>query len=284
MKQKIMAALMAAALLVLAGCGADAAQSGAQSVEIPSSAQSQPQGSSQSQESSPSSQSGEEAPEARLVMQVQEYHSDDTGSDHCQVEIPRLEGSAPGLEEINAAVDALAAEWEEFKVSDQHASGAGMEVDCYPYSNGKWVQAVVRSFHYPNYAHRGDMLSVNYDLENARPVTVDEALVRLGLTRESLSALVAEQDLNTLLGFQQDSQLAFEFAEVQAFRMREDGTAVFFLQVQVMANGLEPYNTLLAYDTRDGSFSFYLEKLVGEENPTPWDPPLAWEDPDADLQ
>lgn len=282
MKQKILAALMAA-LLVLSGCGADAAQSGAQSVEIPSSAQSQPQESSQSQESAPSSQSGEEAPEVRLVMQVQEYHSDDSGSDYCQVEIPRLEGDAPGLEELNAAMDALAAEWEEFKASQQHASGAGMEVDCYPYSNEKWVQAVVRSFHYPNYAHRGEMLSVNYDLENARPVTVGEAQERLGLTRESLSALVAERDLNTLLGFQQDLQLDFQFAEVQAFRMREDGTAVFFLQVQVMAGGLEPYNTLLAYDTRDGSFTYYEDKLVGEESPAPWDPPLAWENPSAGL-
>ena len=279
MKMKRFAALaLAACLAALAGCG------GGETLSSSASSDGSAPASSQAQEGQGASESqGTASQEVGLAMQVLEYHGEDDGYG-CIAEIPRLEGTVPGLDEANAAVDALAAEWEEFKASEEHTGGFLLrQITCYPYSNGKWYQAVVRTITVPTYAYLGEMLSVNYDLENARPVTVGEALERLGLTRESLSALVAERDLNTLLGFQQDLQLDFQFAEVQAFRMREDGTAVFFLQVQVMAGGLEPYNTLLGYDTRDGSFTYYEDKLVGEESPAPWDPPLAWENPSDGL-
>ncbi len=285
MKMKRFAALaLAACLAALAGCGGGETLSSSAVPEGGSAtASSQPQEGKGASESQGSPSGGETASqEVGLVMQVLEYHKEDGGYG-CIAEIPRLEGTVPGLDEANAAVDALAAEWEEFKALEEHTGGFLLrQITCYPYSNGKWYQAVVRTITVPTYAYLGEMLSVNYDIENGRPVTVDEALEGFGLTREGLVEKLAASDLYALT-FPEGLEITLEEAEVQAFRMREDGSGVFFLKARALMGNGDYYTTLLAWDSREDSFSGYREKLVGEENPNPSDPPLAWENPDLEL-
>lgn len=284
MKMKRFAALaLAACLAALAGCGGGETLSSSASSDGSAPASSQAQEGQGASESQGSPSGGETASqEVGLVMQVLEYHKEDGGYG-CIAEIPRLEGTVPGLDEANAAVDALAAEWEEFKASEEHTGGFLLrQITCYPYSNGKWYQAVVRTITVPTYAYLGEMLSVNYDIENGRPVTVDEALEGFGLTREGLVEKLAASDLYALT-FPEGLEITLEEAEVQAFRMREDGSGVFFLKARALMGNGDYYTTLLAWDSREDSFSGYREKLVGEEKPNPGDPPLAWENPDLEL-
>lgn len=216
-----------------------------------------------------------------MVMAVQEYHSQADGCG-CIAEIPRLEGEGPGIPEVNAAAGALQKRWEEFSGSGQqgHGSGPWMEIRTLPYSNGKWVQAVVHFISYPNYAYRGDTLSLNYSLEEGRGVTVEEMMEKLSITPQQLMEKLGQQDLSKVLFYFDYPAPRLLDGKVQAFRAREDGSAVFYLWVELLpGEGMDEDHKVVTYDTRDGSFAEFWGDTPRSflEAPVLSDPPLRWE-------
>lgn len=203
-----------------------------------------------------------------------EYHAGEDGQpDSCAVELPLLK-SCPieGWEDLdltpaNAPLEQLRREWESFRESPEHQGGAWWEVRSYPYSNGEWMQVVVHKAVYPTYADDGSILSANFDRQTGRVVTAGEAMGRFSLTPEGMRDSINGQDPAALAQLPGARVTAREVT-VTAFRGRGDGTAVFYARVLFEVAGNEDYNGLIAYDTREGGFAPFRQKLdQGEEQP-----------------
>lgn len=266
---------LALALVMLAGCRgkeATAPSSGAEGESSSTAAVSQEDGAASS--GGAPAQERWAGPTPGVTFPLLEFHAGEDGRpDDCAVELPLLKNwpmegwEDPDLAPANRPLEELRREWEAFRGSPEHDNGGWWEVRSYPYSNGEWIQVVVHKAAYPTYADDGSILSANFDRQTGKAVTAEEAMGRFSLTPEGMRDGINGQDPAALVQLPGAGVTARDVT-VTAFRGRGDGTAVFYARVRFEVAGNEDYNGLVAYDTRDGSFAPFREKLDrGEEPP-----------------
>lgn len=286
MKKKKLPVLVLAALVFLTACQAEPPQSGSRfPVEESSLSPSPPVLSRPEPE-------GPETAAPSVYFPVFEYHNDlreEGVPDTCRVVIPRLEAfpredqKAPDLTRANAPLEELRELWEDFRDSRDHEDGSAvMEVDSFPFTNGRWVQVLVRAYQFPGYFEEY-LFSANFDRETGCVVTAEEYLAQMNLTGRGLLDEVNRRDIPALLGWEKETEGKAVKLAVQGFRGREDGSAVFFARVWFSVreeDGTDGWRQdFLAYDTREGEFLPWREGLErGTERPNTISLHYGWED------
>ena len=105
-------------------------------------------------------------------------------------------------------------------------------------------------------------------------------LAGMELTPELLTEGLKQQELSQVLFYFSYPSPRVQRVEVQAFRGREDGSAVFYLWLEVLPmEGLDEDHRLVMYDTRTGTFAEFRGRVPDSylEPPNLSEPPLQWE-------
>ncbi len=214
-----------------------------------------------------------------IEMLVQFY---DTNQNY--VEVPALT-PPEGESEDAQAIRAINQELEElarYYRSVLELGGETLESTwclCYPSETDRYVNLVL--FQKDGFAavnsDGGSIRTWCYDKEDKSPMELREALEQAGLTREQLLA-----DLEQFVRAEQSGESGQSFdAEIQGFRMGEDGDAVFYLAVDLGTNRpLAGPNQLYLWE--DGVFCPYdvtdagggAVPLVPAEEALDLEPPL----------
>ena len=221
-----------------------------------------------------------------IEMQIQEYHAEtaeEGSADHCIIEIPKFVANemTPTLKELNDELDALAEEYQAFAQSEEHQNGMGMEIKSYPFTSERWTQVVITKLTYPAYGTSGDIVSYNYDIQNDKIITVEDAMAQFELTADTLQTGYEENAIKPFEGFAPETT----DLEVQGFRLREDDSAVFYLKLSFTFADSEPLSILCSYDTATDQFEEIGANPVAP--PTDMDimdPPLSYARPSVENQ
>ena len=199
----------------------------------------------------------------RVEMAVQ-YYDEDTGT---VLEIPRLTGVD------NAEVSAINAELETVYAQYAHyLDGAGdpawCEVYCYPTTGATYVNILLAACEYPTYGTDGELYGYVYDREQERRISALEALELIGKgesrLREEFAAWLAGDagESGTLISW-----------ELSAFRIREDGSIVLYMEADVAIPGADSWKGF--YSWEDGSFArVNAAVLVPSHEVDAMDPPI----------
>ena len=239
-----------------------------------------------------------------LVMETQYY---DVYENY--VEIPALAMPAGAEEDagaaaINAALDALRAEYQ--PILDGGAGpdpygldGVGNHCLLYPSDTGRYLNLLFFREVMVTDLNTGHLLSLVYDKQAGKQVTLEEALSLAGETEQGLYDALSAQYAPELAEQMPDADLIFHSPALEAFRMGADGQPVFYLTARVddrddtVQDAVSGSGNL--YVWADGSFTLYAQHaidrppLVPAEECLDLNPPLyrqwyyAGEEPEGGL-
>jgi hypothetical protein len=251
-------------VLLLALFSVFAALSGCEAAQSPEPSQSTPGGEAQSASSIDNSKT-------YVGMMVQEYIGDNIAEipmifyDADQEALAGYDYHNPEIDRLNTHItDNIALPYNEFMSEyDATERGGWMEIRAYPFSDERYIQIVMTCISYPSYGTDGEIVSCNFDREANEWVELDDALERLGLTRESLvddayQAVKAEWteypgDADGPRAPWIDPNLSIEDMAVKGFRYLNSATTEFYLEVLIDNTAADAWKYFYRYVLTDGS-------------------------------
>ncbi|MDR1541201.1 MAG: copper amine oxidase N-terminal domain-containing protein [Clostridiales bacterium] len=150
-----------------------------------------------------------------------------------------------------------------------------MEIKSYPFTSADYLQVVVTSIEYPSYGTDGDLFSINYDKEEGRWLTVDDALKMESITSDALM-----HNVGRLFKPEAPTQSIGE-VKIAGFLLRgaQSGYYVeFLLEITVDNSAAEPWKSYFSYTPQlDKLYRMNSDCLFDPSEPDQMDPPLSYQ-------
>ncbi len=208
---------------------------------------------------------------AKITFSTQDYTNENI------VEIPYIEYVGEKnleIDSINRLINqGIGKKYEDFIANSD--KGALIEIKSYPFTTEDYLQIVITSNVFPNYATRGDLFSVNYDKKANKVITVYDALAECGLAESNLTEEVS--------AFFVPSHTTEFVAEVIAtgflYNQGPNGRIIqLLLEVMIESSDSEPRKTFFSYTPETNEFFEMNETCLFD----PYDmdqmtPPLSYQ-------
>ncbi len=171
-------------------------------------------------------------------------------------EIPRFDGEGKDADMLNAQLSEQTAPylsgWDSIKNDDTF----WYEIKSYPICGGRYRQVAVTAIEYPNYGTDGDVFSLCYDAQEHKLLSLDDALLTAGVSRETV-----EQRVGMLMtGYLSEGDLVIEIS-FPAFVFA--GSELCVVARAFIENDLaDEHDELYVYNTAQDTLSDYTGGLL----------------------
>ena len=222
-----------------------------------------------------------------VVMEVQHY---DTNSNYLEIPtlvLPDGQKADEGLTSINRALSGLRDSYLPLLEGPLPSGTDGYDNCCllYPAETDRYLNLLFFQTYFVSDLNTGHVLSLVYDKEERRQVSLEDALALAGVTEEGLYLALAEQYDPELAQEVPGADLCIQDPDLEGFRMGGDGQPLFYLtarsddQEDSAADAVSGAEHLYIWSA--GTFTRYnpydlhrLPPLVPAEECLDLDPPL----------
>jgi hypothetical protein len=205
-----------------------------------------------------------------ITFITQEYEGDNIAEIPC-IEYP-WERDAE-IDAINRSLNqGIQRVYEDFKASSEEPYW--MEIRSYPFTSSDYLQVVVTSIEYPNYGTDGDLFSINYDKNQGKWLTVDDALkmekINSGTLMHNVGELFEPEVPTQSLGEVKIAGFLLRGAQLGYY-------TEFLLEITVENSAAQPWKSYFSYTPQlDRLFKMDSRCLFDPSEPDQMDPPLSY--------
>ena len=166
-----------------------------------------------------------------VVMEVQHY---DTNSNYLEIPtlvLPDGQKADEGLTSINRALSGLRDSYLPLLEGPLPSGTDGYDNCCllYPAETDRYLNLLFFQTYFVSDLNTGHVLSLVYDKEERRQVSLEDALALAGVTEEGLYLALAEQYDPELAQEVPGADLCIQDPDLEGFRMGGDGQPLFYL-------------------------------------------------------